>query len=163
MNSFRRAAPSVPRRPGNSSGRLPKFPYNYQGNRSSLEEYLSRNPVTGLLIAQDDRILFEHSQYGRTDRDRLISQSMAKSIMGLLVGIAVVEGAIKSVDDTAETYVPGFRGSEYGKTPIRDLLHMSSGVDFGEESDGGRDLDRLWQDMVRGPAPGPDSAKGTIA
>jgi CubicO group peptidase (beta-lactamase class C family) len=137
--------------------------YSYEGNRSSLEDYLSRNPVTGLLIAQDDRILFEHYQYGRTDRDRLISQSMAKSIMGLLIGIAVSEGAIKSIDDTAETYVPGFRGSEYGKTPIRDLLHMSSGVDFGEDRDGGRDLNRLWQDMVRGPAPGLGSAKGTIA
>jgi CubicO group peptidase (beta-lactamase class C family) len=133
------------------------------GIRSSLEDYLSRNPVTGLLIAQDDRILFEHYQYGRTDRDRLISQSMAKSIMGLLIGIAVAEGAIKSVDDTAETYVPGFRGSEYGKTPIRDLLHMSSGVDFGEDRDGGRDLNRLWQDMVRGPAAGLGSPKGTIA
>jgi len=136
--------------------------YSDKGIRSSLEDYLSRNPITGLLIAKDDRILFEHYQYGRTDRDRLISQSMAKSIMGLLIGVAISEGAIKSVDDTAETYVPGFRGSEYGKTPIRDLLHMSSGVDFGEERDDGRDLDRLWRDMVRGPAPG-GSAKGTIA
>jgi hypothetical protein len=47
------------------------------------------SPVTGLLIAQDDQILFEHYQYGRTDRDRLISQSMAKSIIAMLVGIAI--------------------------------------------------------------------------
>ena len=106
----------------------------------SLKHYLSRNPVTGLLIAKDDGILFEAYQYGRTDRDRLISQSMAKSIMGILIGIAISEGAIKSVDDMAQTYVPGFEGMECGKTPIRDLLHMSSGVDFGEERNGGRDL-----------------------
>lgn len=111
---------------------------------------MSRNPVTGLLIARDDRILFEHYQYGRTDRDRLISQSMVKSIMGVLIGIAISEGAIKSVDDTTETYVPGLKGTEYGATPLRALLHMSSGVEFGEEKDGGRDLDRLWIDMVRG-------------
>ena len=55
--------------------------------------------------------------------------------MGILIGIAISEGAIKSVEDTAETYVPEFGGTEYGKTPIRDLLHMSSGVYFGEESD----------------------------
>jgi hypothetical protein len=133
--------------------------YSYRGNRSSLADYLSRNPVTGLLIARDDRILFEHYQYARTDRDRLLSQSMVKSIMGLLIGIAVSEGAIKSVDDTVETYVPGFRGSEYGKTPIRDLLHMSSGVDFGEERDNSSDLNRLWIDMVLGLGP----TKGTIA
>ena len=132
--------------------------YQYKGNRSSIAEYLSRNPVTGLLIAKDDRILVEHYQYGRTDRDRLMSQSMAKSIMGMLIGIAISEGAIKSVDDTAETYVPGFKGTEYGATPLRALLHMSSGVDFGEARDDGRDLDRLWIDMVRGTG-----AKGTIA
>ncbi len=137
-------------------------PWSFKYERAdicySLTNYLSRNPVTGLLIAKDDRILFEAYQYGRTDRDRLISQSMAKSIMGILIGIAISEGAIKSVDDAAHTYVPGFEGTEYGKTPIRDLLHMSSGVDFGEERNGSRDLDRLWRDMVLGSGP----TKGTI-
>ena len=105
-------------------------------------------------------MLFESYQYGRTDGDRLVSQSMVKSIVGMLIGIAVSDGAIKSIDDPTETYVPGFRGTEYGKTPIRDLLHMSSGVDFGEDRDGGRDLDRLWRDMVARPVFG--SRKGTI-
>ncbi|HEX7928271.1 MAG TPA: serine hydrolase, partial [bacterium] len=71
-------------------------------------------------------------------------------ITGLLIGIAISEGAIKSVDDIPESYVPGFMGSEYGRTPIRDLLHMSSGVDFGEARDSGRDLNRLWIDLVMG-------------
>jgi len=131
--------------------------YSYHGRQSSIAEYLSRNPITGLLIAKDDRILVEHYQYGRTDQDRLLSQSMVKSIVGMLIGIAVSEGAIKSVADAAESYVPGFKGTEYGKTPIRDLLHMSSGVEFGEERNGGSDLNRLWRDMVARPAP-----KGTI-
>ena len=133
--------------------------YSYRGKPSSLSQYLSRNPVTGLLILRDNEILFEHYQYGRTDRDRLISQSIVKSVMGILIGVAISEGAIKSVDDTSETYVPGFKGTEYGKTPIRDLLHMSSGVDFGEARDGGRDLNRLWGDMVSGSL---ISNKGTV-
>jgi CubicO group peptidase (beta-lactamase class C family) len=133
--------------------------YYYQGNRSSIAEYLSRNPVTGLLIAKDDRIVCEYYQYGRTDRDRLHSQSMAKSITGVLIGAAIAEGAIKSVDDAAATYVQGFKGTEYGATPIRALLHMSSGVDFGETKDGQRDLNRLWVDMVLGKGP----THGTIA
>jgi CubicO group peptidase (beta-lactamase class C family) len=132
--------------------------YSFDGNRSSIGEYLSRNPVTGLLIAKDEQILVEHYQYGRTDRDRLISQSMAKSITSLLVGVALGDGAITSVDDPAEAYVPGFEGSEYGKTPLRDLLHMSSGVEFGELRAGQRDLNRLWVDMVWGSGP----TKGTI-
>jgi CubicO group peptidase (beta-lactamase class C family) len=134
----------------------PDIRYSYRGKPSSVSEYLSRNPVTGLLIAKDDQILFESYQYARTDRDRFFSGSMVKTITGILVGIAISEGAIRSVDDATETYVPGFRGTEYGKTPIRDLLHMSSGVEFGEAEDGGRDLDRLWIDMVRG------SGKGTV-
>jgi CubicO group peptidase (beta-lactamase class C family) len=136
--------------------------YSYRGKQSSIAEYLSRNPVTGLLIAKDDRILVEHYQYGRTDRDRMLSQSMIKSVVGMLIGIAVSEGAIKSITDPTETYVPGFKGTEYGKTPIRDLLHMSSGVEFGEESNGGSDLNRLWRDMIARPAFGHGSPKGTI-
>jgi CubicO group peptidase (beta-lactamase class C family) len=128
--------------------------------RDQVASYLARNPVTGLLIARDDQILFEHYQYSRTDRDRFVSQSMVKSITGLLVGIAIADGAIKSVDDLPEMYVPGFKGSEYGATAIRDLLHMSSGIAFGEGQENGRDLTRLWRDMVSG---GWVHNKGTIA
>src|SRR3974390_1202885 len=87
------------------------------GKRSSVLEFRSRNPVTGLLIAKDNQILCEHYQYGRTDRDRWVSQSMVKSITCLLVGMAFADGAIRSVDDTPGVYVPGLKGSEYGRTP----------------------------------------------
>ena len=49
---------------------------------------------------------------------------MAKSIVGMLVGLAISDGAIGSVEDTADMHVPEFKGSEYGKTPLRDLLHL---------------------------------------
>lgn len=119
-----------------------------------VDDHLAHHPVTGLLIARDDHILFEQYQYGRSERDRFVSQSMVKSITGLLVGLAIADGAIGSVDDLAERYVPGLRGSEYGRTPIRALLHMSSGVDFGEARDDGRDLNRLWLGAVMGRGPG---------
>jgi CubicO group peptidase (beta-lactamase class C family) len=133
--------------PSNFTCSTAEIYYNFREQRLSPVDYMSRNPVTGLLIAKDDAIVFERYQYARTDHDRFVSQSMVKSIMGLLIGIAVSDGAIKSVDDTPDAYVPGFRGTEYGKTPIRDLLRMSSGVDFGENRDGGRDLNRLWNGM----------------
>ena len=59
---------------------------------------------------------------------------MAKTITGLLVGIAASEGAIRSIDDTAAIYVPELAGTEYGATPLRALLHMSSGVAFREQT-----------------------------
>lgn len=125
---------------------------------AAVADHLAQHPVTGLLVARDDLILFEQYQYGRTDRDRFVAQSMVKSITGLLVGLAIADGAIRSIDDPAEAYVPGFKGSEYGRTPIRALLHMASGVDFGEARDNGRDLNRLWLGVVAGRGPG----RGTI-
>jgi CubicO group peptidase (beta-lactamase class C family) len=108
--------------------------YHYDGRQKVIGDYLDTHPVTGLLIARGDTILFEHYRYARSDRDRLLSNSMAKTITALLVGIATSEGAIRSIDDTAATYVPELAGTEYGATPLRALLRMSSGVAFREQT-----------------------------
>jgi len=125
----------------------PKISYRFNGHQLSIEDYLSHIPTTGLLIARDDTILYEHYQYARTDRDRFLSQSMAKTITAMLIGIAVSEGKIKSIDDPASAYVPGLANAEYGKTSIRDLLHMASGVSFTEYYNGIDDVARLWVDL----------------
>jgi len=144
--------------------------YTYKGIKNTADDYVARHPVTGLLIVKDDTVVLECYQYGRTDRDRLFSGSMAKSITGLLIGIAIADGGIGSVDDLVQSYVPEWRDTEYGKTSIRDLLHMSSGVAFGEEANNSRDLDLLWEGMVLGRGGWLDwmfgrsgSAVGTIA
>ena len=111
----------------------PAIRYTFAGEERTLEQYLDRRPITGLLIAKGDTILVERYQYGRTDAHRLASFSMAKTIVGLLIGIAIQHGAIRSIDDLAETYVPGLKGTEYGRTPIRALLQMRSGVSFRED------------------------------
>ncbi|TQF32494.1 serine hydrolase [Bradyrhizobium sp. UNPA324] len=121
----------------------PSIAYSFGNERLNIGDYLKRNPVTGLLIARDDTILYEHYQYARTDRDRFLSQSMAKTLVAMLVGIAVSEGRIKSIDDIVSTYVPGLAGTEYGNTSIRALLNMSSGVEFSEVYDGHDDIARL--------------------
>jgi CubicO group peptidase (beta-lactamase class C family) len=128
----------------------PQISYTFNTERFSIDDYLSRNPTTGLLIAKDDTILYEHYQYARTDRDRFLSQSMAKTITAMLIGIAVSEGKIKSIEDPTLTYVPGLTDTEYGKTSIRDLLHMSSGISFTEFYDGKDDVARLWGDLFGG-------------
>jgi CubicO group peptidase (beta-lactamase class C family) len=131
--------------------------YRYGGAAYTLDDYLQRNPTTGLLIARDDTILFEHYRYGRTDRDRLLSQSMAKTVTSMLLGVAVSEGAIRSIDQPAADYVPELAGSEYGKTPIRALLHMASGVTFTEVYDGADDNAKLAR--MRMGAGNPGAAK----
>lgn len=128
----------------------PAISYTFRGERRPIQAYLDRNPATGLLIAKDDTILYEHYQYARTDRDRLLSQSMAKTITAMLVGIAVAENSIKSIDDVASAYVPGLAGSEYGATTLRALLTMSSGVSFSEKYDGADDIAQLTRDLAEG-------------
>jgi CubicO group peptidase (beta-lactamase class C family) len=68
---------------------------------------------------------------------------MVKTITAMLIGIAISEGAIHSVDDTAETYVPELKGTEIGHTPIRALLHMASGIAFTEDYSGTDDNAKL--------------------
>jgi CubicO group peptidase (beta-lactamase class C family) len=133
----------------------PAISYTFKSERFSIEDYLARNPATGLLIAKDDTILYEHYQYARTDADRFLSQSMAKTITAMLIGIAVAENKIKSIDDPVSAYVPGLANTEYGGTSLRALLHMSSGVSFTENYDGADDVARLGRDLFVAPGRDP--------
>lgn len=121
------------------------------GRQYDIDGYMSRNPTTGLLVAVGDTIHVERYQYGRTDTQRMVSFSMAKTICALLVGLAVHDGAIASIDDPAETYATALKGSEYGRTPIRHLLTMSSGVRFREDYDGADDVALLTRAVMYGP------------
>jgi CubicO group peptidase (beta-lactamase class C family) len=133
----------------------PTIFYNFRSDRLSIENYLGRNPTTGLLIARDDTILYEHYQYARTDHDRFLSQSMAKTITAMLIGIAISENKIRSIDDPVSAYVPSLANTEYGKTSIRELLHMSSGVAFTENYDGSDDVAKLGRDLFSEPGKDP--------
>ncbi|HYW64271.1 MAG TPA: serine hydrolase [Bradyrhizobium sp.] len=137
----------------------PAIFYRFGGQRHPIQDYLDRNPATGLLIAKDDTILYEHYQYARTDRDRLVSQSMAKTIAAMLVGIALAEGSIKSTDDLAASYVPALAGTEYGATTLRSLLQMTSGIAFSEVYDNADDIAQLSRDLVEGKDPAASVAR----
>ena len=122
---------------------------NYQGaaavggGTQTINDYFERNPATAMLIAQGDTLLLERYQYARQPEQRFTSFSMAKTVIAMLVGIALNEGHIRSLDDLAQDYAPGLKGTEYGKTPLRHLLTMSSGVEFREEYDGKDDSAQL--------------------
>jgi CubicO group peptidase (beta-lactamase class C family) len=102
--------------------------YFHAGSRYTVKDYLAHLPITGLLIAKGDQILFEGYQYDRTDHDRFTSQSMVKTIVSTLAGIAASEHAIGSTADIASKYIPELKNSDYGKVTVRNLLHMASGV-----------------------------------
>jgi CubicO group peptidase (beta-lactamase class C family) len=104
-----------------------------------LDAFLAQNRNTGLLVLQHDTIVAERYQYGRKAEDRFASASMAKTVLAMLIGIAVAEKRISSLDDRADQYVADLKGHPYGETSLRHLLTMSSGVKFDEEGDTGGD------------------------
>jgi CubicO group peptidase (beta-lactamase class C family) len=97
----------------------------------------------GLMIVKDGVVQVERYQYDRKASHRFVSQSMAKSITALAVGIAVQEGKIKSLDDRADVYAPKLAGTLLGETTIRNLMRMASGARYTEEYDGKDDAARF--------------------
>ena len=131
----------------------PVLRYRFRNLGYTLDEYLDRQRVTGLLILKNGQVVTERYRYARSADSRFLSFSMAKSVISLLVGAAVERGAIASLDDPAEKYAKELAGSAYGGTPIRALLRMASGVRFSERYDGNDDISRLSRAGM-GNAPG---------
>jgi CubicO group peptidase (beta-lactamase class C family) len=120
------------------------------GRQLSIDDYLARERVMGLLIIKDGVVQVERYQYDRTAAQRFVSNSMAKSIVSMAVGIALQEGRIASLDDRADKYATKMAGTLYGETTIRNLLRMSSGAHFEERYDGKDDLERFGRAVIRG-------------
>src|SRR3954451_3849829 len=94
----------------------PSISYTFRSDRFSIQDYLGRNPTTGLLIAKDDTILYEHYQYARTDRDRFLSQSMVPilfSASAMPTSIAVMVFAM-AADDARDCGGPDSRQGRAG-------------------------------------------------
>src|SRR5215468_3695794 len=121
----------------------PDITYRFEDRDNSLDDFLSHQRVTGLLLIKDGQVLAERYQYDRTAQNRFVSHSMAKSIVSLAVGIALAEKKITSLDDTVAKYVPKLAGNAYGETTIRNILRMASGVAFNEVYDGNDDITRF--------------------
>lgn len=118
----------------------PAAEYTYKGG--TIDDFLARRRITGFMVVKDGVVQFERYQYKRAPEHRLLSNSMAKSITSIAIGLALQEGRIRSLEDNAAVYVPELASSPYGETPIRALLRMSSGVLFSETYDGTDDLSK---------------------
>jgi CubicO group peptidase (beta-lactamase class C family) len=102
------------------------------GKKYDMYDYMSLNRVSGLLILKDGKIAFERYELGNNEATRWMSMSVVKSIASTLVGIAINDGYIKSIDDPVTKYLPTLSGSAYEGVTIRNLLQMASGVKWDE-------------------------------
>lgn len=124
--------------------------YRHRNIGYSLDDYLERRRITGLLILKNGEIVAERYRYDRNDQARFLSFSMAKSVTSLLMGSALDRGLVKSIDDTAGLYVKELAETPYGQTSIRHLLRMSSGLRFTERYDGQDDIAKLSRSVATG-------------
>jgi CubicO group peptidase (beta-lactamase class C family) len=97
-----------------------------------IYDFLSMNRVTGLLVLKNGKIAMELYQNGNTEKTRWMSMSVAKSFTSTLIGAAVKDGLIASINDPVTKYVPRLAGSGYDGSSVRDVLMMSSGVKWDE-------------------------------
>ena len=102
------------------------------GRTVDLADYMRLNRVSGLLVLDHGRIALEQYALGATPQTRWMSMSMAKSVTSTLIGIALREGKIRSLDDMVTTYVPALKGSAYDGVTMRNILRMASGVRWNE-------------------------------
>lgn len=135
--------------------------YRHRNIGYTLDEYLERRRITGLLILKNGEIVAERYRYGRDEQARFLSFSMAKSVTSLLMGGALARGLVKSIDEPAGLYVKELAGSPYGQTSIRHLLRMSSGLRFTERYDGQDDVAKLSRSVFTG-SPSVNSVLGNI-
>jgi CubicO group peptidase (beta-lactamase class C family) len=127
----------------------PSFRYRFDGRSFTLDDYMQRQRATALLVLKDGQIVAQRSAYDRKPEARMLSNSMAKTIVALAIGKALESGHIRSLEDTAETYEPMLTGTLYGQTRIINLLRMASGARFVEDYSGNDDLARFGQTARR--------------
>jgi len=124
--------------------------YEFDGASHDIDEFNQRTRSNALLILKDGQVVYERYLNGSKPDTRFISFSMGKSFTSTMVGMALEQGLIGSVDDALTRYLPALTGSSYGGVTVKDALQMVSGVDWDEEAydwnDLSKPLSRLWNE-----------------
>ena len=140
FRNFDRLRPTNPIHAGSMPYPLPERPtdlshirYDVDGESWAFDDFTRENHVAGLLVLHEGEILHEEYGLGNTRDTRWVSFSIAKSVSSLLMGAAVQDGLIESLDAEITEYMPVFEGTSYEGVSVRDVLQMASGVAWNED------------------------------
>lgn len=111
------------------------FTYSYDGATYTPEQFLDRTYTNALLVMKDGKIVSEIYRNNSNERTRFMGWSMTKSITSILIGCALAEGRIKSLDEDITAYLPELKGTAYDGVTIRQILEMRTGIDYQERYD----------------------------
>jgi CubicO group peptidase (beta-lactamase class C family) len=103
------------------------------GGAVAVDSLIAENNIAGLLVLKDGKVVLERYARTLTPTGRWTSFSVAKSFTSTLVGAAVRDGYIKSLDDPVTRYLPELAGSGYDGVSVRQVLTMTSGVKWNED------------------------------
>lgn len=109
--------------------------FEFENQILNTEEFLNDTKTTGILVLKGDEIRFEKYFMGSNEETLFSSNSICKSFVSALVGIAIDEGKIQSVDDSISKYIHEFKGTDFEEITIKDCLTMRSGINFDERKD----------------------------
>jgi len=116
---------------------------------AEIDAYVGANNVAGLIVVQNGKVRLERYARGYSAEGRWTSFSVAKSFTSTLVGAAIRDGYIKSVDEPVTRYIPDLVGSGYDGVTIAQLLTMTSGVRWNEDyTDPRSDVARMFLEAV---------------
>ncbi|RXV64930.1 6-aminohexanoate hydrolase [Roseovarius sp. A46] len=118
---------------------------------ADVTDWVETRNVTSLLVLHNGRIRHESYHLGTTAQDRRISWSVAKSFLAALIGISLERGEIDSLDDPVTRYAPRLADSAYDGVTLRQLLQMTSGLEFDEDYlDYDSDINRMGRVLALG-------------
>lgn len=100
---------------------------------TDVDAYMKAQRTAGLVIVQDGKVRLEKYGLDFDAEGKWTSFSVAKSFTSTLVGAAIKDGYIKSIDDKVSAYIPDLKGSVYDDVTIKQLLTMTSGVKWNED------------------------------
>jgi len=104
-----------------------------KNSEMTVDQYFINQKVAGLLVIKDGKVAYERYGLGNTQASRWVSFSVTKSVVSMLVGAAIQDGYIDSVDEMVSDYLPRLKGSPYDQSSLRNILQMSSGVEWNED------------------------------
>lgn len=111
------------------------FTYVHDAESYTPAQFLDRSYTNALLIAKNGRVVYENYLNNTDEHTRFIGWSMTKSLISLLIGVALEDGRIDSLDDDITVYLPELENGAYNGATIRQILQMRSGVDYEERYD----------------------------
>lgn len=103
------------------------------GKTITIDEYFKQQSIAGLMVLKNGKIAYERYGLGNTKDSQWVSFSVAKSVTSMLIGAAIKDGYIKSVDEKVTDYLPRLKNSAYDQATIRNIMQMSSGVSWNED------------------------------